>query len=335
MRQEYIIGDCLDVLPTLEDNSVDLIVADPPYFKIKKDAWDNQWKTLDEYINWLETVALELKRVLKDNGSLYIFGDDHRIAYMQVMLDRHFTFLNHLVWYKRNNMTIKGAFGFRKYAPVSERILFYGVGSGLCEWDTTGLERIKLDVNNFVSLRTYFKEFQDALGIPKNEITRLIGQCADHCFRWNSAQWDLPTKETYAKLCNLPLKYKFIRREYKFIRREYEDLRREYEDLRRPFNYSEGMYEVFDIPIISGKDNTPHPTTKPLELIKQLILNSSKDNAVVLDPFLGSGTTLKACIDLNRQCIGIEKNPEYEPIIKNRIGANIPTLDKFGVTANA
>lgn len=328
MRQEYIIGDCLDILPTLEPKSVDLIVADPPYFKIKKDSWDNQWKTLDEYINWLECVALELKRVLKDNGSMYIFGDDHRIAYMQVMLDKHFTFLNHLVWYKRNNMTIKGAFGFRKYCPVSERILFYGVGSGLCEWDTTGLERIKLDVNNFTTLRQYFKEFQEALRLNKKEIVGLIGQRADHCFRWNSTQWDLPTPETYAELCKLPLKSEFIRREY-------EDLRREYEDLRRPFNYSEGMYEVFDIPIISGKDNTNHPTTKPLTLIKQLILNSSKDNDVVLDPFLGSGTTLKACIDLNRQCIGIEKNPEYEPIIKQRIGANTPTLEKFGVSVNA
>jgi len=54
-----------------------------------------------------------------------------------------------------------------------------------------------------------------------------------------------------------------------------------------------------------------HPAQKPIELIKTLILKSSKEQDLVLDPFAGSGTTVKACIETNRNYIGIELNGEY------------------------
>ena len=313
-KQEWKIGDCLELIEDVPDNSIDLIVTDPPYYKIKTDEWDNQWKTFNDYIEWLEIRAIEMKRVLKDNGSLYMFGDDHRIAYVQVMLDKHFTFLNHLVWYKRNNVPIKYAHNFRRFAPTSERILFYSLQ------DATGLETVMLDVENFGTLRTYFKEFQEALSISKNTILNLVGGQADHCFRWGSTQWDLPTKETYDQLYKLPiLNNEFRRREYEDLRREYEDLRREYEDLRRPFNYTKGMYEVFDIPIINGKENTTHPTTKPIEVITRLIKTSTNAGDMVLDTFGGSGTTMEACMNTDRNCLLFEISDEWVPHYKKRL----------------
>lgn len=54
-----------------------------------------------------------------------------------------------------------------------------------------------------------------------------------------------------------------------------------------------------------------HPTTKPLDLIRRLILNSTRINDVVFDGFLGSGTTLLACEQTKRVCIGVELDPEY------------------------
>jgi len=62
-----------------------------------------------------------------------------------------------------------------------------------------------------------------------------------------------------------------------------------------------------------------HPTQKPLNLIKYLIKIHSKENDLILDPFLGSGTTAVACEQLNRKWIGIEINPEYCEIAKKRI----------------
>ena len=62
-----------------------------------------------------------------------------------------------------------------------------------------------------------------------------------------------------------------------------------------------------------------HPTVKPIKLMEYLIKLVSKENAIILDPFLGSGTTAIACLKLNRKFIGIEKEPEYVEIAKARI----------------
>ena len=62
-----------------------------------------------------------------------------------------------------------------------------------------------------------------------------------------------------------------------------------------------------------------HPTIKPLNIIKNLIINSTKENDLVLDCFAGSGTTLKACQELNRRYIGFEINEEYYKIAKDRL----------------
>ncbi|MDP2631129.1 MAG: site-specific DNA-methyltransferase, partial [Candidatus Uhrbacteria bacterium] len=61
-----------------------------------------------------------------------------------------------------------------------------------------------------------------------------------------------------------------------------------------------------------------HPTTKPIGLIRRLILNSTKIGDIVYDGFLGSGTTLLACEQTKRVCVGIELDPEYCQTIINR-----------------
>ena len=66
-------------------------------------------------------------------------------------------------------------------------------------------------------------------------------------------------------------------------------------------------------------DRQDHPTQKPEALIERMILASSEENDCVLDPFSGSGTTLRVCQQLNRNCIGIELNPEYTILTKERL----------------
>lgn len=65
--------------------------------------------------------------------------------------------------------------------------------------------------------------------------------------------------------------------------------------------------------------NKLHPTEKPVELIEYYLLNSSQKNDVVLDPFMGSGSTGLACLNTGRNFIGIELDPQYFEIAKNRI----------------
>lgn len=67
---------------------------------------------------------------------------------------------------------------------------------------------------------------------------------------------------------------------------------------------------------MGGKE---HPTQKPIELLKWILKNYTNENDLILDPFLGSGTTAIACYDLKRRYIGIEKEPKYYDIAKKRI----------------
>lgn len=75
--------------------------------------------------------------------------------------------------------------------------------------------------------------------------------------------------------------------------------------------YPSNFWDDITIPFWSMKENTAHPTQKPEKLIAKLILASSKEGDLVLDPFMGSGTTSVVAKKLSRNYIGIEQNPLY------------------------
>lgn len=88
-----------------------------------------------------------------------------------------------------------------------------------------------------------------------------------------------------------------------------------------PWNYnapSSIKYKCKDYPFVSGK-NKLHPAQKPSELIKEYVELHSLENMIVMDCFMGSGTTGVACMNLNRKFIGIEKEEKYFNIAKERI----------------
>ena len=297
-------GDALEWMKSLPAASVDCVFVDLPYFGVVADDWDNQWKDRNEYLDWVVSLAHEWKRITKSNSSIFLFCDKKMEAYIQVRLDEMFLLLNKIVWYRKTNEMKKFAHNFRTFAPATERALFYTV-----QQDITGLEAVKLDMANFSTLREYFKEFQAALGMSKKQIVERIGQRADHAFRYDSTQWDLPTEETYIELCALhPAKP-----------REYEALRLEYEALRRPFNADKKTWDVIEFPIIGGDENTEHPTTKPLGLYRRILSVITEPNQVVLDCCMGSGTAGVVALELGRSFLGCEIDPKYFSIAQARI----------------
>ena len=92
---------------------------------------------------------------------------------------------------------------------------------------------------------------------------------------------------------------------------------------RQPIKYDEkdtGVGALRD----GGRENTQksknnHPTVKPIKLMEYLIKLVSREGAIILDPFIGSGTTAIACLKTNRMFIGIEKEEEYVKIANARI----------------
>ena len=294
---------------TLPDKCANLIIADPPYFEVKG-AFDFIWKSFEDYLKDVEKWAIECKRLLADNGTLFWYGHAKRIAYAQIIFDKYFNLLNNLVWDKGSFMGLEESEGLRSFAPCTERILMYSN-----ETIMTGMEAIKLDVNNFKPLRQYFKELQEFIGMPKFQIIDNIGQSADHCFRWGSSQWELPTIETYNKLKEI---FKIDEWE-KF--REYESLRQEYEALRRPFTNHFKLQEIFRFSNEAVKTGAKynHDTVKPEALTRALILTCSRKNDLVVVPFAGSGTECAMSIKEGRRAIGFDIEEKYVKMSNDRI----------------
>mgnify|MGYP001586063554 FL=1 len=94
-----------------------------------------------------------------------------------------------------------------------------------------------------------------------------------------------------------------------------------------------GLGKVKPAGAFRAEDRAPirnvHPTVKPLDLMRYLVRLVTPPGGLVLDPFLGSGTTLLACRLENLNGIGIEKEVEYEPIIKGRLSSIPPSLEEF------
>jgi site-specific DNA-methyltransferase (adenine-specific) len=305
----------------LPDKSVQLIIADPPYFEIKGE-FDFIWSSFDEYLKDVEEWAKECKRILADNGTLFWYGDDKRIAYAQVIFDKHFSLVNSLVWYKYNlrggMFGSTGGDGVRSFPICTERVLMYSN-----EVNQTGLERIKLDINNFTNLRNYFKELQTFIGLGLKKINDQLGhRKAEHAFYWKSTQWELPTPETYNEL----------NESYAIASwsgfREYEDLRREYEDLRRPFENIYNLNEVLQFNTNMDKSFN-HDTVKPEKLTRALILTCSRPNDLVFVPFAGSGTECAMAAKEGRQFIGFDINATYVDMANKRAQTHLSTPTLF------
>lgn len=330
-------GDCMDLLKVIPDTSVDLIIADPPYYKVmvfdhlrNKYDWDNQWKSFKEYIDWCKIWLKEVYRILKSNGSFYLFADDKNVSYLHIETERINFFLeNHIVWVKPNNMPIKGWANFRCYAPVTERILFFSK-----EPRNTNLENPSYfeNVKIFSPIVEYMieqkKKIKELLGFKTdkefndyiNKKTETASVVSRHYFTYS--QWVFPTKEIWEKLQSVNEDIKAN-----------EVFRKDYEVFRRTFNPKRNYTDVWTYNITSSQEKCVHPTQKPIALIRRIIDTSSKENDLVVDLFIGSGTIPLACQQMNRRWVGSENNPEYIPLINKRL--NQQSLHHFYDTQNS
>lgn len=310
--------DCLDGMKQIDDNSIDMVVCDPPYFQImktdwrgNKHIWDNQWKDIEEYQGWILKIGMELKRILKSNGSLYIFADDKNCSYVQVVLDSLFYILNSITWVKPNNLTIKGWNQYRCYAPITEKILFYS------NQKEDFIQQPSDTTHPFYPIISYLKkEYLKAknVGYSMKDLHKMCGNSEEgggiRYFR--TASWLFPPKNIYESY-----------QKTGFFKRDYESLEREYEELRRIFYPKKNYTDVWTFNIIKESESVNHPTQKPLKIIERIVKVSSKKDGVVFDPFMGSGTTAIACKRLNRSFIGFEIDKEYYDISLKRL-LNVP-----------
>lgn len=295
----------------IPDKSVELIIADPPYFEVKGE-FDFIWKSFDDYLKDVEKWAIECKRVLADNGTLFWWGDKKKIAYSQIILDKYFNLENSLVWRKIDSMQYQyySVDLSRCFNTHNERLLMYSNDFEPNDWNKTGLERIMEEhIKPKHPFALYMREEFKRAGVKRKEVSKLFpsktGNLTGCVSNWLNGD-NTPTKEQYLKIREY-LNNEELRKEYEELRKEYEELRKEYEELRRPFNNFNKYEEVLEFSQESSKTSKyNHPTQKPEKLTRALILTCSRKGDTVLAPFAGSGTECAMAVKEGRKAIGYE-----------------------------
>jgi len=292
---------------TLPDKCANLIIADPPYYKVKGD-FDFIWKTFDDYLIDVEKWAVECKRLLADNGTVLWYGDSKNIAYSQIIFDKYFNLLSnvtcHIYDRQTNKITTDDA---RSFISTTERILMYSN-------ETYNLTQCVFLIRDYIREeiqkakgKIILKEVNEALGTATNG-----GGVASACLSLDKAEPTMLTKEMYEKL------QKWC---YPYLRKEYEDLRKEYEDLRRPF-YPTEQYKM-DVLRVSQEGhitkNYDHDTVKPEKLTRILIKTCSRENDLVIVPFAGSGTECAMSVKENRNFVGYEITKKHVDMSNKRV----------------
>jgi site-specific DNA-methyltransferase (adenine-specific) len=300
----------------LPDKCAKLIIADPPYYKVKGD-FDFIWKTFNDYLADVEKWAIECKRLLADNGTLLWYGDDKNIAYAQIIFDRYFNLENSLIWYKYNLRG--GMFGstggdnVRCFPICTERILMYSQ-------DSINLTQCVYHIRDYIRAeikkakgKIVLKQVNEALGTATNG-----GGVASACLSLDKTEPTMLTKEMYQKLQSWCSPY---------LTKEYEELRKEYEELRRPFNNNFNLNEVLQYNTNTNNEYE-HDTVKPEKLTRVLITTCSRENDLVIVPFAGSGTECAMSAKEKRPFIGYEITEKHAKMAQERANKILkePTL---------
>ena len=230
---KLINNDTFDTLKQFDEESFDMIFADPPYFlsnngitcssgkmvSVNKGIWDKALSVNDKYEfnrKWIH----ECYRILKDEGTIWISGTLHNIYSIGMALEEEgFKILNNITWQKTNpppNLACK------TFTHSTETIL----------WAKKDLKKVKYTFNY---------------------------------------------------------------------------------SLMKELNNNKQMKDVWTTSLTkpSEKKNGRHPTQKPLEILERIILASTNENDLILDPFCGSSTTGIAAAKLKRNYIGIDNEKEY------------------------
>ena len=119
-------GDCIQIMQDLDDNSVDLVVADPPYWKVVGEKWDYQWKTEKDYVEWSLKWIKEVSRVLRIGGTFYCFGYFRTLALIVPYLEEFGLELRQQIIVDKGMRSVSGRATkkYKIFPNTTESILF-------------------------------------------------------------------------------------------------------------------------------------------------------------------------------------------------------------------
>ncbi|MEI8202458.1 MAG: site-specific DNA-methyltransferase [Bacteroidota bacterium] len=256
---ELWCGDSIAWLKSLEDESVDLIFADPPY-NIKKADWDT-FESQEEYIKfsmlWIEQAA----RVLKPTGTLFVCGFSEILADLKHPATKYFKGCRWIIWNYKNKANLGSDWG-----RSHESILHFRKTKNF----TFNIDNIRIP---------YSEHTLKYPSHPQAETSQFgNGKQGNHIWEPNALG-------------------------------------------AKPKDVLEIPQDIIEVPTTCNgmHEKTAHPTQKPEELLRKIILASSNVGDIVLDPFCGSGTTPVCAEQLKRKWLACDLSAEYLDWAVNRL----------------
>lgn len=325
MDNEYInkilCGDAKDVLIDMPDKSVDLVITSPPYYNQRDygSGGIGNEDTTEEYVNNLVVIFDECVRVLKDTGSIvFNIGDKYQngnlmlIPYrfaLEAMKINGVKLINEITWVKSNPAPKQDK---KKLIPATEPFFVF------------------VKSNNYYFNKDDFLDHLDLLRKKKiggngnigGKYFQLIEQ--SNLTKEQKIQASLELQKAIidvknGKIASFRMKIKGIHalpyggqpggRMMHIEKDGFTIIRISGKSLKR---------DVIESPVETIKGNI-HPAIYPEFVIYELIKLLTKENDVVLDPFIGSGTTALVAKKINRNYIGIEISPKYAEYAQDRI----------------
>ncbi len=239
-----ICGDASEEMKKIPDSSIKLIATDPPYNLSKDYGKSKDSLAFDEYLEFSRQWLKEAKRVLTDDGSIYIFMGMRYISYIYIILEQELgmTFNSWITWHYT-----QGIGKTRGFSPRHDDILFF----------TKHPASFTFNLDDIRVPQKYYRHANNMSGANPGNV------------------WEF----SHVHYCN--------------------------------------------------RNRRNHPTQKPEALFERIILASSNAGDMVLDPFMGSGTSLRVCQQLNRNAVGIDINPDYKAMTDERLSGEFSGFDSF------
>lgn len=297
--------ECLKKLDELieEGVRVDMILTDPPY------GFLNGWESRKgEEIKWDTAIPPKeiydrANRILRENGMMVLFSYGNYTTQLRAEANTQVPFCYSMIWEKDHFAFALGC----KKTPVSY-------------YEDINVFMKRFDTDQLNPLRNYSRRLLSFINLSKKEIFERTGNRKWEAFlQPQNPRLTLVTEETYNQFIELF----HIDKMDGFI--EYEELKRISEEFKaknkRIFNLNGKSIKsnILKYP----KDKTQyHPTQKPVKLLEDLIETYTNEGDVVLDFTMGSGSTGVACLNTNREFIGIEMDKNYFDIAKNRLACS-------------
>jgi len=303
MNIELLEGDCTFEHKAIRDGSVDLILTDLPYGTVTNIASSDTVKHgMQNKTNWdcvIETEKIYeiANRILRKNGKMILFSQQPFTTELISKQTPNINFNYSMIWKKdhfANSLIAKKA-PLNYYEDV---LVFSKSGSG--------------ENNETKNYLIAEKEKAYKAGWTDKKL-RLLCEVSLKgggllCHYWGVGQWMMPTEKIYNKL-----------KETGFFEKPYSELKEINLKYEATFNLWEGGKFKSNILEYKKDYDGLHPTQKPILLLEDLVKTFSNENDLVVDLTMGSGSTAIACMNTNRNFIGIEKDFNYFDVSKKRV----------------